>query len=181
MGLDCWRTFSFSFSAGIPALVLWCLLTPYLSSQPPVKENDCPSWAWFRWRYLPVKIEFSSPPSQDVKLHWRENLMRSNDFLSYATSQGLICIRLIGLLNWIIIRSNGTLSLKCIEITFVLALYLMCQIPVVFKDSQDLLWDNIRNNIVKRNHLIHHNVPTALSLQTTLIFDWQNAVVNMYC
>ena len=53
-----------SFSAGIPGLVLWCLLTPRSCPLSPqlVEADGCPAWIWLSWRFLLVKREFSLPP-----------------------------------------------------------------------------------------------------------------------
>jgi len=50
----------FSFSAGIPGLVLWCLLSPLFRplNPQPVQADGRPSRVWFRQKFLPVKREF---------------------------------------------------------------------------------------------------------------------------
>ena len=50
----------FSLSAGISGLVLRCLLSPLSCPLNPqlVEADGRPSWFWFWWRFLPVKMSF---------------------------------------------------------------------------------------------------------------------------
>ena len=82
-------TLCFSFSAGIPGLVFWCLLFPLSSPLKPhlVEADGRPSRVWFCPRFLPVKREFflstvSSCTLRTGHLNRREVSMLSVGFLS---------------------------------------------------------------------------------------------------
>ena len=50
----------FSFSAGFPGLVLWCLLAPLSCPLKPelVEADGRPPWVWFCQMFIPVEREF---------------------------------------------------------------------------------------------------------------------------
>jgi len=126
--------YSFSLSAGIPGLVLRCLLSP-LSCPLSPQLVQVASWFWFLWRFLPVKREFLLSTVASCMLRmgdWIREKFQCNLLVPLArlllnvwngiiwnsincTWLGYDCITM----NWILIGLNWIVSLKCPEMTCV--------------------------------------------------------------
>jgi len=100
-------------------------LFPVFSTPSWLEADGRPSWFWFWWRSLPVKMEFFLPTITLCTLRtgdWIEEKFQCNLLVSLARQFfliGSIWIALIwSLNNYDCITMNWTVSLKCLEMTF---------------------------------------------------------------
>ena len=85
------------------------------------QANGSPSWVWFCQRSLPVKNEVFFPPWWEIGIEEKMHYMTSIVWLELIWNL-MYWIWLdydCNIMTWIVIGLNWTVSLKCLEMTFV--------------------------------------------------------------